>query len=268
MSKLHILSAYRVFTLTKYYFICSFRNISRVLLIAIWPIIDLIIWGFTASYFGQTQVSVNPFVGIILSSIIFWTLTIKAQQEISCQFMDDVYSRNFSNLITSPITSFELILSLTLSNLIKLQLVFFSLLASSTVFFSFNLFNYNRFVAIYAIINLIIFGWVLGITAIALIIRFGYRLEVFAWSLSIFIQPVSCVFYPRSILPEPLKILSFLNPISYVFEEFRGLINNNSYSIDKLHIATLINIIYIIGASILFVIMLNQARKKGSLLRL
>ena len=49
--------------------------------------------------------------------------------------------------------------------------------------------------------NLVLFGWTLGLVALAIILRFGGRWQILAWSLPFVAMPVSCVFYPQAVLP-------------------------------------------------------------------
>src|SRR5262249_8784307 len=66
--------------------------------------------------------------------------------------------------------------------------------------------------------NLVLFGWTLGLVAFAIIVRFGGRWQILAWSLPFAVMPVSCVFYPVSVLPPGLQAVARALPATHVFE--------------------------------------------------
>ncbi len=113
----------RIKTLTRYYTLITFYDKSRFFLIVIWPIIDLLVWGFTTKFLIQSETNPSSFLSLILSTFIFWSLTIKAQQEISCQFMSDIFSRNLTNLLITPLKTIEILIALIASSIVKLVIV-------------------------------------------------------------------------------------------------------------------------------------------------
>lgn len=256
----------RIKILTKYYLLTSFHDKSRLFLIMAWPIIDLFIWGFTVTYLVQSQKPHSLYFSLILGTFIFWNLTIKAQQEISCQFMGDIFSRNLNNLLITPLKKGEFLASLIISSLFKLFLVISSLFIFAFIFYSFNLFQFNLWVFVF-FSNLLIFGWSLGIIATAFILRFGYRMDFITWTLAFIIQPISCVFYPRSVLPSLFRLFSWLSPISYTFEGIREMILKEDLTSSNFYLSIFLNILYFVLSYLFFILMLKWAKRKGSLIR-
>ena len=265
------LSLNRIKQLSWYYTKISFNDKSRLFLIIVWPIIDLIIWGFTTLYLTKTNLQSNSFIIMILGAFILWNITIKAQQEISGQFMQDVFSKNFNNLFVTPLQESEIILSLIFSSLAKISLVFIFLYIFASIFFSVKFANINFLIIILSLINLFAFGWSLGIIATAFIVRFGHRANFLTWSLAFLAQPFSCVFYPRTILPKLLYLISWLSPISYIFEILRNLFFNITSGlprIESLIIASILNFTFILISYIFFKKMLFVAKMKCKLIHL
>ena len=254
----------RIKTLTRYYTLITFYDKSRFFLIVIWPIIDLLVWGFTTKFLIQSETNPSSFLSLILSTFIFWSLTIKAQQEISCQFMSDIFSRNLTNLLITPLKTIEILIALIASSIVKLVIVIGVLGFFAIILYSLNIFQFN-FNILLIFINLLIFGWSLGIIATAFVVRFNYRVSFITWTLALLIQPISCVFYPRSILPSFLKLLSWFSPASYLFESMREIILKKQISSFNFYISTFLNIFYLIFSLFFFNIMLKWAKKKGSL---
>jgi len=267
MKALNYPSYQRIKTLTKYYILTSMHNKSRLFIIILWPIIDLFIWGFTTLYLIRPESQSSFFLSLTLGSFILWNLTIKAQQEISCQLMEDVFSQNFNNLLITPLKKGEILISLIISSIVKLFLVFSFLLFFASLFYSFNILKFSFWLLPF-FANLLIFGWSLGIVASGFILRFGLKMDFITWTLAFMIQPFSCVFYSRSILPYSFKIVSWLLPTSYIFEGMRKIILEQNLSLFHLYLSFSLNILYLICACLFFVFMFNWAKKSGNLAKI
>jgi len=266
------MSFIRIYHLTKYYLLTFRNNIGRIILIVFWPFFDLLIWGYTTIYLQTNQNSENiqSMVAMIIGVFIFWTIVLKAQQEIAAQFNEDIYSKNLSNILISPIKNSEIIFALILSSMVKIIIISLVLIISSYMLYSFNLFKINTNF-LYPLSILYLFGWSLGIMVTAIILRFGIKFEFLAWSLALFLQPFSCVFYPRTTLPYIFNIISWFIPSSYAFEYLRKIFLNNSYiQIDStnLFFGLIISLLYFLSSIIFFNYMMKSAKKNGTLARM
>lgn len=260
-------SLLRIKTLTLYYLWTTRGNITKFLLMIIWPVFDLIIWGFTSLYIQKNQLVTPNLLILFLGAVICWSLLWRAQQEISQQFMQDVFSQNFNNILITPTKLWEMLLALILSSLVKLFLILSSLYVAGYFLFSLNLLKINLLLfPLFA--NLIIFGWVLGIISIAIVLRFGYRFEFLTWAFAFFIWPLSCVFYSRSSLPPLLRLLSYFVPPSYIFEAMRQVILNGGVYLTNLYLAIFLNAVCILFTSFFFLFMLKWAKRSGNLAKI
>lgn len=260
-------SVRRIKTLTLYYLWATKGNIARFLLMIIWPVFDLIIWGFTILYIQKNQTLFPNLLTLFLGAVILWSLLWRSQQEVSQQFMQDVFSRNFNNILITPVRLWEVLFALFLSSLVKLFLILSALYFTAYFFFSLIPFKINLWLFLLAG-NLIIFGWVLGIIAISFVLRFGYRFDFLTWAFAFFLWPLSCVFYSRDSLPPFLKSLSFLIPPSYIFEGMREILLKENLWLPNLYSAIILNIIYILSTSCFFLFMLKWAKRSGNLAKI
>jgi ABC-2 type transport system permease protein len=71
-------------------------------------------------------------------------------------------------------------------------------------------------------VALIIFGWALGLVTVGLILRYGRRVDVLAWSFSALVQPLACAVYPVKVLPPTLQVVAGWLPASHAFEAARA----------------------------------------------
>jgi ABC-2 type transport system permease protein len=80
--------------------------------------------------------------------------------------------------------------------------------------------------------------------------------------------PLTCVYYPVSILPEWLQAVAWLLPPTYVFEGMRALLIDHTFRADLMAWAFALNAIYFIAAVIGFLALLRSARAAGSLMQI
>jgi ABC-2 type transport system permease protein len=81
------------------------------------------------------------------------------------------------------------------------------------------------------------------------------------------LMPLTCVYYPVSILPEWLQLLAWALPPTYVFEGMRALIMQQTFRADLMLEALALNAVYFVAASLAFLALLESARRAGSLLQ-
>ena len=116
--------------------------------------------------------------------------------------------------------------------------------------------------------NLLLFGWAVGLFTMALIFRYGRAAEALIWGVPFFIQPISAVFYPVSVLPDWLQKVAYLLPSTYVFEGMRQVLATGVTDISILSISFGLNLVYLLLGSLYFSWMLYKVREKGYLSRL
>ena len=110
-------------------------------------------------------------------------------------FLEEMWSRNLGNLMMSPLTPFEFLLSLMIMSLIRLAIGIVPMVVMAAVFFDFNLFGLGiALVAFFC--NLIFTSWAVGIIVSGLVVRNGMGAESLAWTLVFILLPLACVYYP------------------------------------------------------------------------
>jgi len=243
------------------------RTLHRLVDLFYWPTLDLVLWGFMATYFSRAGQSQFNIVAFLLGAMILWGILIRSQQDVSISFMEEVWSRNLLNIFGSPLSVPEFLTATFLLSLIRIIIVFAFMGLLSWLLYAFNVLTFS-FYLIPFWLNLLIFGWTIGLVAMAIILRFGQRFNFIAWSLPVLIQPVSAVFYPLSVLPGFLQKIGLILPTTYVFEGMRQVITTHQLSATHLALAFGLNLLYLILGCLFFVIMYQSVRKKGLLSKL
>jgi len=93
----------------------------RVLELAYWPSVQIIIWGFIAKYFaGQTNAGwAESTAGALLAAVLLWDILFRGQLGYTVSFMEELWARNLGQLFISPLRPYELVLALTVTRLIR-----------------------------------------------------------------------------------------------------------------------------------------------------
>ncbi len=237
-------------------------TLDRKVDIVFWPTIDLLTFGLLSVYINKLNGAAG-IVGAILGGLILWTLVYNIQRDISVSLLEEAWSRNLYNLISSPLRPGEIIMAILFLSFIKalITIAFITFLAWGL--FGFNLFGLGAAVVFY-VFNLFLFGWAFGFMTAALIFRFGIEIQTFAWSLIAVIYPISGVFYPLSTLPDFLAKIAQLLPISHVFEGLRGIILNQTLPAGSDFVLIFVlNIVYLTFGIVLFRLGFKNAKNRG-----
>ncbi len=242
------------------------RSLPRLMEIFYWPVLDLLVWGFISIYLMRFKGDLPNFVAFFIGALILWDILFRSQQGISVSFLEDSWSRNLLNVFISPISPAEYVFSLLLVSVLKLIFASVVLVGLAWILYSFNIFTVGMDL-IPLVANLIIMGWSVGIVTMSIILRFGQEAEVLAWGIAFLFQPVSAVFYPVSVLPEPLKTIAHFIPASHVFEGLRAVISGGALPLNEILWAAGLNVAYIILAILFFTWNFRTIKKKGLLVK-
>ncbi len=240
------------------------RSGFRVADFLFFPVVDLAVWGFVTVYMTQISRAVPGTFIFLLSAIIFWTVQFRAQQVISLAILDDMESRNLINMFIAPVRTFDYMAACYLVGFVQALFVFAAQMIMA--YFAFSLhFSITGLSCAVLFLNLLFTGWSLGLFTTGLLIRFGHSAATLIWVLPFFLQPLSAVFYPVSVLPHWLQIVALSLPPTHVFEGMRQVIATGHMDWYHLEWAFLLNIIYMILVAIAFHLLFEDSRKNGSL---
>lgn len=227
-----------------------------------WPLMDLFIWGLTGLYFARLSVGNPHAVEIILNGLIFWIVLWRAQYEININLLSEIWDRNLVNIFSSPLKIEEWIVSAVVFGFLKMiaSLFFVSILA--LLLYQYNIFMYG-FLILPIIASLLMTGLVVGFMVSGFIIRYGQKIQTFAWTGAALIMPFSAPFYSLNILPSWAQQISLFLPTSYIFEGIRQVLFSETFSLDKFVMSFGLNFIYLTLSVLFFLHMFNRSKKLG-----
>lgn len=239
----------------------------RLVELAFWPFVHLLVWGFLTKYLqNNTNGDFPATITFLLGAVILWDILFRSQQGVAIFFLEDVWTRNLLNIFSAPVRTSDYLLSTFTVGFLRAAFTVTLLCILSATLYSFNITTLNWYVIPF-FANLMIFGWALGMISTALILRWGPAAESLAWAVPFMIQPFAAVFYPVSELPQWLQWFAWALPCSHIFEGMREVLKTGSLSGYNLLWATSLNILYLLAAGALFVKVTNVARQRGLLTR-
>jgi ABC-2 type transport system permease protein len=238
----------------------------RLLELVYWPALQLITWGFSQNYISQNADFFARAGGTFIGAVILWDILFRGQLGFSMSFLEEMWSRNLGNLMMSPLKVSEFVISLMVMSLIRLAIGVVPMTLLAVVFFGFNLYGLG-FALVAFFCNLIFTSWSVGLISSGLVLRNGLGAEGLAWTLMFGLLPLTCVYYPVTVLPGWLQIVAWCLPPTYVFEGMRALLGDHAFRADLMVEALALNVLFLTVSIAVFAALLRSARIHGSLVQ-
>jgi len=262
-----LLSLERIWALSLRYTYLLRGSWPRILELAYWPAMQIVLWGFITLFLREQSSIVAQAFGVLLAAVMLWDLMFRGQLGVSVSFFEEMWSRNLGNLFVSPLRPWEMIAALLFMSLVRTLIGMLPATGLAVVFFGFSIYSLGwALVAFF--VNLMAFGWAIGLAVSGLVLRVGLGAETLAWALIFAIAPVSCVYYPVAVLPEWLQWIAWAMPPAYVFEGMRGVMLDGHLRADLLLGAIGLNILYLGAGCVAFLLFFRSGRINGKLLQI
>ncbi|WP_089697951.1 ABC transporter permease [Candidatus Pelagibacter communis] len=243
------------------------RSFPRILDLIYWPSIQITLWGFISNFFASHTTYYNNAVGVILTCAILYDFLFRTSIGFNMLFLEEIWSRNFTNLFIAPMKISEILTSLIFTALVRALIGLIPAVLLTSPLFGISILELGIYL-FFLFLSLYTFGITLGILVSAGLLRFGPSFENIAWSTMFLLAPFGCIYYPIEILPEIFQKIAYMLPLVYIFEEARNILINNTVDISNLIQAYILNMVYIIISITLFFYSFNKARDKGTLINI
>ena len=258
---------HRIYALSLRHLYLIKGSFPRIIDLIYWPTIQIVLWGFISKFFTMYSDFYNHTVGIILSAAILYDFLFRSSISFNMLFLEEIWSRNFTNLFVAPLRVSEIIIALTATALLRTLIGIIPAIILATPFFGVSLLNLGPSLVL-LFLSLYLFGITLGLLVTSGLLRYGPAFENVAWSSLFLLAPLGCVYYPLSILPDWLQILAKALPLVYIFEEVRSILLNNIVNYSNIMSALILNLFYFSFAVVIFYLAFASARKKGTLVNI
>ena len=242
-------------------------SLPRILDLIYWPTIQIILWGFISKFFSIYSDYYNNTLGVILTCAILYDILFRSSISFNMLFLEEIWSRNFTNLFIAPLKIKEILISLIFTALIRTSIGLVPAIILTSPLFGVSILKLGL-PLFFLFLSLYIFGITLGLFVSSGLLRFGPSFENIAWSSLFLLAPLGCIYYPIEILPEIFQIVAKGLPLVYIFDETRNILLNSSIDYQNLYYAFALNVVYLTLGTCLFYYSFLQAIVKGTLINM
>ncbi|MDC1096735.1 ABC transporter permease [Pelagibacteraceae bacterium] len=242
-------------------------SFPRILDLIYWPSVQVFLWGFISKFFALESTYYNNTVGVILTAAILYDFLFRASISYNMMFLEEIWSRNFTNLFISPIKISEIIAALTLTAILRTSIGLIPAALLAIPLFGVSVFSLGPPLFL-LLLCLYIFGVTLGLLVTSGLLRFGPSFENIAWASLFFLAPLGCIYYPIEILPGWLQMIAKLLPLVHIFEEMRNILIYDIVTYIQIFKAIIISCIYLCFGIIVFYLSYYGARIRGTLINI
>ena len=242
-------------------------SFPRILDLIYWPTIQIFLWGFISKFFTLNSTFYENTVGVILSAAILYDFLFRSSISYNMMFLEEIWSRNFTNLFIAPIKISEIIAALTFTAIFRTMIGLVPAALLAIPFFGVSILKIGT-PLIFLLIALYIFGVTLGLLVTSGLIRFGPSFENIAWASLFFLAPLGCIYYPIDILPDWLQAIAKLLPLVHIFEEMRNILIYDTINYIQTFKAIFISFLYFVVGIIVFYLSYYGAKNRGTLINM
>jgi len=260
-------SARRVRALIRRHAYLLVKSWPRMVSMMYYPTVTMVLWAFVTLYLAPTNRFLQDAPGFFIGAVLLWDVLFRGQLGVSLTFIEEMYARNLGNLFVSPLRFYELVIGQLVMSAARTLIGVGGACLFAWILFRYSIFSYG-FPLIAFFVNLLIFGWSIGLAVSGMVLRWGLGAEELAWAAIFLIAPVSGVYYPIAVLPPVLQAIAWSLPSANVFEGMRSVLVEHAFRWDLLVRALALNVAYLAVGVFLFRLAVGHARKRGVLLQM
>ena len=239
----------------------------RVLELAYWPTLQMIMWGFVTIYLAGKSEFFAQAGGVLIAAVLLWDVLFRSSLGVSISFLEEMWSRNLGHIFVSPLRPAEFIASLTLMSLIRVAIGIVPASLLAIWLYEYSIFDMGLpLIAFF--VNLQVMGWSFGLVVCGLLMRYGLGAESLAWFAIFAIAPLSGIYYPLAVMPDWLQWIARTLPAAHVFEGMRSVLIDKTFRVDLLINAVALNALYFSVAIAVFLRFFRSARERGLILQI
>jgi len=240
------------------------RNVFTVFEIVFWPVVNLLSVGLLTTFLGAAPETV---IFVLVGTFALSTVQV-CQLDVAYAVLFDMWAKSVKHQLVAPIRPWHLVLGSWLMGLVRGTAVFALQAAVSHWAFGVNVLAHGPGPAVALLAGLLLSAAGVGLLVSTLLMLFGLRAEVSAWSGVSLVLLVCGVYYPVSLLPAPLQAVAAGVPLTHFLEAFRAHLGYAPLFTAPLLRGYGLTAVYLVGGYALFAWSIQRARRTGMLLKL
>jgi|Deesub1362A_J573_1020465.scaffolds.fasta_scaffold00441_12 ABC-2 type transport system permease protein len=254
---------YRTIAFSYRNFIITRRNFFTIFETLFWPLISLLSVGLMGSYLDLTE----ELLAFILIGAVSLSIMQLAQLDVTYVLLFDIWSKSIKYTLVSPASFFNMVAGSWMVGVLRGFLAFMILAISGNLLFGLNLMQLPLYGLILFLMGLFINAMLIGMSTCILLLLFGYRAEVAAWTLTAIIMLLCGIYYPVTVLPPEVRVVSYIIPATHFLEFFRSFYGFHPSMDYSLILGYGLNVLYLIIGSFIYIQAMKRARKTGTVLQ-
>lgn len=240
------------------------RNVFTVFEIVFWPVVNLLSVGLLTTFLEAEPGTV---VFVLIGTFALSTVQV-CQLDVAYAVLFDMWSKSVKHQLVAPIRPWHLVLGAWLMGLVRGTAVFALQAAVSQWAFGVDVLAHGLGPVVALLAGLLLSAAGVGLLVSTLLMLFGLRAEVSAWSGVSLVLLLCGVYYPVSMLPAPLQAVAAGVPLTHFLEAFRAHLGYAPVFTAPLLRGYGLAVVYVVGGYALFAWAIHRARRTGMLLRL
>jgi ABC-2 type transport system permease protein len=212
-------------------------------------------------------VSASSATYVLIGTLAFSVLQV-CQLDVAYSVLFDMWAKSVRHQFLAPVSPWHVALGSWLMGVLRGTVVFVLMATVSRWAFGVNMLGAGWLPATAFLLGLLISAAGLGLVVAALLLVFGVHAEVTAWSGVSLVLLVCGIYYPVSMLPEPLATVAVAIPLTYLLEAFRAELGFAPLFSDPWLRGFALALAYLAGGYACFGWAITRARRTGMLLKL
>lgn len=253
---------YRIRAIALRYILSWFHNVNNFLDDALWPILDIILWGMTSIWIQDNQTSVSSSILILLTCLVLWYVVQRANDAVSMSTLEELWERNLINIFSTPLTISEWMTAIVLLSFLRIIYTLLICIITVWALYALNIFCIG-WTLIPFLFSLLLSGLFIGFFTTAFVMCWGRKALFFSWTISWIFSPFSSVYYPLDILPWWAQMIGKTLPMAYAFQGLRSSLTSEVFPYYDFSMSIILNLMYLALSMFFFVAMFERSRVKG-----
>ncbi len=233
--------------------------------ILVYPLVHLFSMGFLSTFVGAGD-GARIALTYMFVGAFSWNFYVLAQKGITYGILHEIWADSVKHLATAPAGITEFIVGNGSYGLLSGLLAWVLMALCAQIFFAFNIFTAGPVLAL-GLAGLFLYGIAEGLIVNAIMLLKGPEYMSITWIITGIVMVTSAVYYPLSILPEPIRTAALVLPTTHAIESIRQAILGGDAVTPGIN-AVALGIIYLLVASVVFTKALKRSKQNGTILRL
>ncbi|HBH00348.1 MAG TPA: ABC transporter permease [Candidatus Rokubacteria bacterium] len=240
------------------------RNVFFFFELLFWPIVGVLSIGLMTRFLRLSPEQASfVLVGTIALSVVN-----VCQLEVAYAVLLDVWSKSMKHQFLAPIGIRHLTLGSWVVGMVRGTAIFALLALLGWWAFGFDVLRPGWLALGAFLLGCFLNAWVVGVAVCALITLFGNRAEAFAWASVNLVLVLAGIYYPVSVLPEPVATVARAIPLTYFLDAYRASFGFASEFAAPVATGLALSALYAALAHWAFLAAVGRARRTGLLLKM